>query len=263
MVTIGIGKILILMVLVFLAGFIDSIAGGGGLISLTSYYAVGLPPVYAIGNNKFSSTFGTIFATINYARNKKIVWRIALSSVLFCLVGSFLGAQIALRYADTLLRYVLLVILPVLTVFTLKKKKNRSVNLIKVVGENPLTLEVPASAYILIALLAFLIGLYDGFFGPGAGTFYTLLFSILGLPMIYAAGTTKVLNLTSNIAAFMTFILNGNILYSVGIPCVFASILGNIMGSNLAIKRDTGFIRKVLVLVIALLYIKIVMEFFL
>ncbi len=110
------------------------------------------------------------------------------------------------------------------------------------------------------AIASFVIGLYDGFFGPGTGTFYTILFSFMGLPLIFSAGTTKVLNLTSNIAAFVTFIINGTIFFNVGLPCAIASIIGNILGSNYAIKKEGKAIKKLLVIVIALLYIKIVSE---
>ncbi|MGN1163992.1 MAG: sulfite exporter TauE/SafE family protein, partial [Candidatus Ornithospirochaeta sp.] len=150
MTQITIPTIMILTLLVGFAGFIDSIAGGGGLISLTSLYAVGIPPVNAVSTNKFSMTFGTLFATFNYAREKKIVWRLALPSVLFALVGSSIGAQLALRYADTLLRYMLLVVLPILTVLTLRKKEEKGGSIIKAT-DNPLVFEISTIGYVLSA----------------------------------------------------------------------------------------------------------------
>ena len=262
MIQIGIPTIAVLTFLVGLAGFIDSIAGGGGLISLTSLYAVGIPPVNAVSTNKFSMTFGTLFATFNYAREKKIVWRLAFPAIVFALAGSSIGAQLALGYADTMLRYMLLVVLPILTVLTLRKKEEKGGTIIKVT-ENPLFFQISTFGYVLSALASFLIGIYDGFFGPGTGTFFTILFSFMGLPLIFSAGTTKVLNLSSNIAAFTTFVVNGTILYNVGIPCAFASIIGNLIGSSYALRREGKAIRKILVLVIALLYVKILLEFFL
>ena len=148
----------------------------------------------------------------------------------------------------------LLIVLPVLTVLTLKKKEEKKGRLI---SNN---FDITAMAYIISAIASFVIGLYDGFFGPGTGTFYTILFSFMGLPLIFSAGTTKVLNLTSNIAAFVTFIINGTIFFNVGLPCAIASIIGNILGSNYAIKKEGKAIKKLLVIVIALLYIKIVSE---
>ena len=148
----------------------------------------------------------------------------------------------------------LLIVLPILTLLTLKKKEEKQGRLISS------NFDISTFAYIISAIASFVIGLYDGFFGPGTGTFYTILFSFMGLPLIFSAGTTKVLNLTSNIAAFVTFIINGTIFFNVGLPCAIASIIGNILGSNYAIKKEGKAIKKLLVIVIALLYIKIVSE---
>lgn len=257
----SLSTIMLLSFLFALAGFIDSIAGGGGLVSLTSLYAVGMPAVNAVSTNKFSMTFGTLFAAANYAREKKIIWRIALSSVPFALIGSSIGAQLALRYADTILRYMLLIVLPVLTVLTLRKKGERKSSMIT---EKPglSGFCITAPAYIISAAASLLIGVYDGFFGPGTGTFYTILFSFMGLSLIFSAGTTKVLNLASNIAAFVTFIVNGTIIFTVGIPCAVSSVIGNLIGSWYAIKKEGKAIRKILIVVIALLYVRILSSFF-
>ncbi|MGN0907080.1 MAG: sulfite exporter TauE/SafE family protein [Bullifex sp.] len=254
--------VILLSFLFALAGFIDSIAGGGGLISLTSLYAAGMPAVNAVSTNKFSMTFGTLFAAGNYARKKKIIWRVAISSVPFALIGSSIGAQLALHYADTLLRYMLLLVLPLLTVLTLRKKGTRQSRLIK--ERNGLEgFDITAHAYIISAAASFAIGVYDGFFGPGTGTFYTILFSFMGLPLIFSAGTTKILNLASNIAAFVTFLVNGTIVFQVGIPCAVSSVIGNLIGSWYALKKEGKAIKKILIIVIALLYVRILSSFFL
>ena len=255
MIDISLWQIVVMFFLCILAGFIDSIAGGGGLVSLTSYYAIGLPPVFALGNNKFSSTFGTLFATINYARKGNVIWSIAIFASVFSIIGSALGAQLALHFAGRVFQYVLLVILPILTVFTLRKPTGERERM-----ELDLGSSIPAGIYALIALLGFSIGIYDGFFGPGTGMFYTLALTFIGLPMIKACGTTKFLNLASNIAALSTFIINGNIIYKLGIPCVFASIIGNLLGSEFAIKKGDRGIKPILFVVILLLYIKIIAD---
>lgn len=247
--------IIVMFFLCILAGFIDSVAGGGGLISLTSYYAIGLPPVYALGNNKFSSTFGTLFATINYARKGDVVFKVAIFASIFAILGSALGAQLALHFAGRVFRYVLLIVLPCLTFFTLYKPKMK-----KVKPTLDFTGRISWKVYLFVALLASVIGIYDGFFGPGTGMFYTLGLSFIGMPMIYSCGTTKFINLASNIAALTTFIINGNIIYKLGIPCVFASIIGNLLGSEFAIKKGDKGIKPIIVIVILLLYIKIVFD---
>lgn len=255
MIEITTAKIVIMFFLCILAGFVDSVAGGGGLISLTSYYAIGLPPVYALGNNKFSSTFGTLFATINYARKGDVLYKIAIFASIFAIAGSSLGAQLALHFAGRIFKYVLLVVLPVLTFFTLKKKGKK-----KERKELDLSGKLDAKVYLFIMMIAILVGVYDGFFGPGTGTFYTLGLTFIGLPMLQACGTTKFINLASNIAALTTFILNGNIIYKLGIPCVFASIIGNLLGSEFAMKKGDKGIKPVILIVIMLLYIKIISD---
>ncbi len=263
MIDITIEKIVIMTLLCVLAGFIDSIAGGGGLVSLTSYYAIGLPPIYALGNNKFSSTFGTFFAMLNYARKKEVVWSIAISGAIFSIIGALLGAQLALHFVGRIFRYMLLIVLPILTFFTLfkPKAKNKESKAITIKNDGTsLRFEIGVRGYILVACLSFIIGVYDGFFGPGTGMFYTLIFSSIGFPMIYACGITKAINLASNIAAVSTFIINGNIIYKLGIPCMIASIVGNLLGSEFAIKKDTKVIKPMLLFVIAALYIKIIVD---
>lgn len=256
----GILTTFVLSLLFLLAGFIDSIAGGGGLISLTSLYLAKIPPISCVSTNKFSMTFGTLFATINYAKEKKVVWPLVLSSVIFALIGSLLGSRLAIKYADTYLRYMLLFVLPILTFLTLRKKEKKKKTMIEY-DKALLSFSISYISYIISSVSAFFIGVYDGFFGPGTGTLYTILFSFMGLPLIYSAGTTKVLNLTSNIAAFTTFLFNNCIIYSIGVPCALASIVGNILGSSYAIKRGGKAIKEILILVIALLYIKIIIEF--
>lgn len=256
----GILTTLILSILFFLAGFIDSIAGGGGLISLTSLFVAKIPPISCVGTNKFSMTFGTLFATINYAKEKKVVWSLVFSSIAFALIGSLLGSRLAIMYADTFLRYMLLFVLPILTFLTLRKKDQKRKSMIEY-DSGKLSFSISHYSYFISSIASFAIGVYDGFFGPGTGTLYTIMFSFMGLPLIYSAGTTKVLNLTSNIAAFTTFIFNGCIIYSIGIPCAFSSIIGNILGSSYALKKGGKAIKGILILVIVLLYIKIIVEF--
>ena len=234
----------------FLAGFVDSIAGGGGLISLASYYAAGLPPLYAIGNNKFSSTFGTVVAAIEYGRKGKILWKSAVLSAAAALVGSSIGAEFALRYSDRVFLYMLIIILPILSVLTIRKPK--------VEGRT-------FSDYAVLALssaVSFAVGMYDGFFGPGTGMLLTLGFSFIGFPLINAAGNTRIVNAASNIAALAAFIANGNIIYSIGIPCAITSILGNALGAHYAIRKGDRAIRPLLIVVLALLYIRVIYSIF-
>lgn len=243
---------LLLCLLIFLAGFVDSIAGGGGLISLTSYYAMGLPPVIALGNNKFSSTFGTVFALAEYQKKGTVAWPLALFTSAFALVGAFIGAQAALIYSDLVLKYLMLFAVPVIAFITfhrpsMKRKAELS----------------GARLLCFAAIIGTAVGMYDGFFGPGTGVFLTLAFtSIAGLDTLTSCGNTKVVNLASNIAALTTFVINGNINYTIGLPCVFFAIAGNITGSKVAIKGGGKIVRPMILVVLTMLFIKIVIDTF-
>lgn len=245
---------LVLFFCVFLAGFVDSIAGGGGLISLPAYYAVGIPPHVALGTNKFSATIGTLFACTRFIRSKAVAWKAALTAGVCALIGSAWGANMALLVSDAVLRYVLLALVPLLAVFTMLKKD---------MGEHKE--EMTGWKLIMVSVLCgLLVGAYDGFFGPAAGTFYTLAFaSIVGMTMQKACGTTKIVNLCSGMAALVTFIINSKIDYSLAIPCTVLAIAGNWLGSGLAIKNGAKLVRPVMIFAMALLLIKVGSDLFL
>lgn len=242
--------ILIICPLTFLAGFIDSIAGGGGLISLPSYLFIGLPSHAALGTNKFSSSFGTLIATVRYAKNRQIHYKSAVSSAIAALAGSYLGAMLALSFDEKFLRIILIIILPVIAFFVLMKKKFGN--------ETRVTVNSNIKIIILSILTGLVIGTYDGFFGPGAGTFLILAFTgIIGFDLTTASGNAKVVNLASNIAALAAFVINGSVIFAIGIPAAASGILGNWIGSGLAIKNGSKLIRPVFICVVGLLFIKV------
>lgn len=244
---------LVLFFCVFLAAFVDSIAGGGGLISLPAYYAVGIPPHVALGTNKFSATIGTLFASVRFIKNKSVEWKAALVAGVCALASSAWGANMALLVSERYLQLVLLVLVPILAVFVMAKKD---------MGEHKE--EMTGKKLLLVSVLCgLLVGAYDGFFGPAAGTFYTLAFaSIVGMTMTKACGTTKIVNLCSGMAALVTFIINGKIDYSLAIPCTILAIAGNWLGSGLAIKNGAKLVRPVMVAAMALLLLKIGSDLF-
>lgn len=244
---------LVLFFCVFLAAFVDSIAGGGGLISLPAYYAVGIPPHVALGTNKFSATIGTLFASVRFIKNKSVEWKAALVAGVCALASSAWGANMALLVSERYLQLVLLVLVPILAVFVMAKKD---------MGEHKE--EMTGKKLLLVSVLCgLLVGAYDGFFGPAAGTFYTLAFaSIVGMTMTKACGTTKIVNLCSGMAALVTFIINGKIDYSLAIPCTILAIAGNWLGSGLAIKNGAKLVRPVMVAAMVLLLLKIGSDLF-
>ncbi len=191
---------LIVCPLVFLAGFVDAVAGGGGLISLPAYMIAGLPVHFAIGTNKLSSGMGTTLATARFAKNGYIAWKNALLCIVTALIGSSLGAKLALQLDDYYFKRLILVILPCTALYLTFGKP--------FVGEKE---SFPVRKMILFsALIAFIIGIYDGFYGPGTGTFLLLLLTgIAHMGLKEANGITKAINLTTNLTALAVYLMNG------------------------------------------------------
>ena len=249
-------QILIACPLIFLAGFVDAAAGGGGLISLPAYYLVGLPPHLAVGSNKFSSCVGTAFSTGRFLKNGSVEPRAAIPAAVFALAGSFAGARLALVLSDRFLHGAMLVLLPAAAVFILFGRK-RSGQDVSTYGEIS-----KRKAFVLSGCIGLLLGLYDGFFGPGTGTFLILAFTaLLGFDYKTAGGNTKVVNLSSNLAAVATFIAAGQIDYALAVPAAVCSIVGHWIGSGLAIQKGARFIRPVMLAVLVLLFAKISWDF--
>ena len=237
---------LIVCPLIFLAGLIDSVAGGGGLISLPAYMAAGLPAHMALGTNKLSSTFGTLMSSIRYVRQGRANLRAAALSIVFALMGSALGARVVLYVDPQFLKYALLGAIPIIAVFVLRKKSFGAVSTTHLLS--------PLKVFLFSSLIGFVIGFYDGFFGPGTGTFLVLLYTgLLRCDLVTAAGNAKLVNLASNVAALATFIAGGVVNYRLGIPAMFCGIAGNYIGSGLALKKGAVIIRPMFIVALVLL----------
>ena len=203
--------------LVGLAGFIDAIAGGGGLISLPAYLIAGLPPHAAIGTNKFGSCCGTCVAT------------------------------------DTF-KVIMLIILPLTGVYVLNKKALKA-------DHSPYSDRL---TILIVAALSFVIGIYDGFYGPGTGTFLMLLLTAVAhVSLNEAAGITKVINLSTNVAALAVFLTHGVVWMPLAIAAAAFSIVGNYLGARYFVSKGTGFVKPVIIVVLTLFFIKLCYELFL
>ena len=244
---------LIVCPLVFLAGFIDAIAGGGGLISLPAYLIAGLPPHTAIGTNKFSACLGTTVATWHYARKGIIHWKHALPAVVTALTGSWLGAELALWVDAEAFKLVMLIVLPLTGFYVLFKKPFKA-------DKKPYS---DVKTVLITLVLSFLIGIYDGFYGPGTGTFLILLLTAVAhVSLNEAAGTTKIINLSTNLAALAVFLLNGVVLFPLALVAAVFGIAGNYMGANYFTSKGTGFVKPVIIIVLTIFFIKICWELF-
>ena len=248
-------KLLIVCPGYFLAGFTDAVAGGGGLISLPVAMLAGIPIHTVYGTNKFAMSIGTATSVVKYGRSGAIKWKAALTAAAGALVGSAFGARLALLLSERYLNMVLMVLLPAAAVFL---SLNRGFG---AEGQEKSLTPLKFAAYAL--LIGLCVGLYDGFFGPGSGTFYIMLFcSLMGYDLITASGNAKVVNLASNIGALVTFVLAGKVWFAVGIPCALCAMLGNYVGSSLAVKNGARFIRPIMAAVIMLLFIKVISQLF-
>lgn len=248
-------KFIFLMVASFLAGFLDSIAGGGGLISLPAYMLSGLPMHLVYGCNKFAAACGTTIATLRYYRSKMVDIPIGLTAAAGAFLCSAIAAKIVLLLNEQTLKTMMLVILPVVAIVTLVNKNMG--------GENRSHLFSKRKKYALAFLIGSLVGFYDGLFGPGTGTFALIGFCLLlKYDMRTATGNAKFLNLASNYASLVVFILAGTVYWAVALPAAVCNILGNYLGAGVAIKKGAAVIRKMLLFVIVLLFCKVLSEFF-
>ena len=247
--------LLVVCPLVFFASFVDAIAGGGGLISLPAYFITGMPAHMAIASNKFSAAIGTAISTARFIKSGNLHMKTALQTAVIAFVGSALGAKIALFTSDYYLRIAMMVLLPCVAVFVLLNKQQDDESRFEQMSKTRI--------FIGMIVMGLLIGMYDGFFGPGTGTFLILGYTtILGFDLKRACGNTKIVNLTTNVSALIVFMLAGQVYYAVAIPAMFFSIMGNWVGSGLAIKKGAKFVRPVMIFVLCLLLVKIVYDFF-
>ncbi len=244
---------IIICPLVFLAGFVDAVAGGGGLISLPAYIIAGLPIHNSIATNKMSSCMGTLLATGKFARDGLIPWKTALASVLFAFAGSSIGAHIALIIDAHIFMTAMLFILPV-TAFYVTRGKT-------MVEKEPYPFK---KTVLLSCAMAFIIGMYDGFYGPGTGTFLLLLLTgIAHVRLKEANGITKVINSTTNLAALAVFFMNDVVIVSLGLVAGLFNMAGNYLGAHYFEKGGAQNVKPVIITVLTIFFCKVVYELFL
>ena len=244
---------LIVCPLVGIAGFVDSIAGGGGLISLPAYLISGLPVHTCIATNKLSSCMGTTVATAKYALSGYIDWHLGVFCAAASLAGASLGANIALLISESTFRILMLIILPLTALYVLGKKDLFS-------GENRKELSFWHSVA-LSSVIAFALGLYDGFYGPGTGTFLILLLTRFAHMELHRAnGITKVINLSSNVASLIVYLMSGQVLLLLGLCAGLFSVLGNYLGSRCFTQKGAAIARPIILLVLCVFFVRTVLE---
>ena len=245
--------VLIVIVGVFLGSFMDAIAGGGGIITVPTYLLAGLPAHFALGTNKFSAAIGTFFSTGRFIKNKYVDWVLGVPSIVLAIIGSHFGTRLQLMVDEKYLKYLLLIVLPVVAFVVLRQRK---------FPEEPGEIERKKQMAI-VWVSSLVVGAYDGFYGPGTGTFLILIFCNLArMDVRTAGGNMKLVNLGSNIGALVTSLMNGKVFVVLGLIGTVSSILGHWLGSGLAIKDGSKIVKPTVIIALVLLAVKVISELF-
>lgn len=242
--------IVLLSISSFTAGFIDAVVGGGGLIQ-TPFLLITFPKMplpILLGTNKIAALAGTTTAAFKYAKKVTFNYKLLIVIAASCSLSSFLGAQVINHLDSNLLKPVILIILIVIAIYTFIKKDLGAIE----------TKELPANKQLLYgSLIGLIVGFYDGFFGPGTGSFFILGFVvILGFEFVKASAYAKIVNSVTNLSALIVFVKNGNYILPLAILMASFNIIGSFIGSHLALKKGNGFVRIIFLLIVTLMILK-------
>ncbi|WP_396431040.1 sulfite exporter TauE/SafE family protein [Limnohabitans sp.] len=243
-------ELLIVSLASLLAGLVDAIVGGGGLILLPVLFATfpGAPPATLFGTNKSASIWGTAFATVQYSRKVVMPWRSLLPAAGAGLLGSLVGAWAVTQVDPSLFRKALPFMLALLLVYTLAKKEMGHSHAPRFAGKQ--------EAWIA-AGIGLVIGFYDGFFGPGTGSFLVFAYvRLLGYDFLNASASAKLINVATNFSALVLFAIQGHVWWHLALAMAVSNIVGSLIGTRLALKHGSGFVRQVFILVVLALICK-------
>lgn len=249
------GDLVLLCLAAGLAGWVDAVSGGGGLLQLPALLTV-LPsdrPVEALATNKLASVMGTSAATITYTRAAKPDFRTALPMLIAAIVGSLAGAAIASAIPAGIFRPIVIGLLVIAWFWTLLSPRMGA--------QDDLRWQGRRRHYAVAVIAGFLIGAYDGMFGPGTGSFLLfLLVSVLGYSFLRASATAKIVNLGTNLAALAVFGVTGSVLWLLGLVMGACNLAGAVIGARMAIAKGSQFVRAVFLVVVALLIARLVWD---
>ena len=245
--------IIILICFGFLAAFIDSVVGGGGLIALPALLFTGMSPSAAVATNKLAGTMGSLTSTITFYRSGKINLREVAKFFPLTFVGSMVGAWVVHLLNPELLKPLMLIMLALVAIYTIFKKDWGDISRVK---------KLSTAKYVIFLAVITLIGFYDGFLGPGTGSFLIFAFLMVGYDFLKAAGNAKFLNFGSNIGALIMFAFLGQINIAYGLIMGAAQVVGAICGSKFAIKQGSGYVRILFITVTVLLLAKNAYDYF-
>jgi uncharacterized membrane protein YfcA len=241
---------LIVCPLCFIAGILNASGGGGGLISLPALMIAGLPPHLAIGTNKLQSSLGMFAANVRYVRNHLLNFRLALVSIVIAMMGAVVGSRLSLLCDERVLSYIVVGVIPVAAFFLFNKRTSPD--------DGSDTLVLNRSMYRRVCLVALACGLYDGFYGPGTGTFLILGFTgIAHLSVRTASAQAKAINFSTNVTALVMFLANGQVLIPLGLAAGACNIVGAWIGAGLVIKNGARIMKPAICVSFLLLLLKV------
>ena len=241
---------IILFIVAFLAGGVDTIAGGGGLITLPTLLSFGVPPSIALATNKLQGTIGSFTSSIYFVRKKIVDLKQIWFMIVLSLLGSLLGGILVFYLDTTMLKNIIPVLLIIIAIYFLFSPN---------IGD--IETKQKMATVLFSFTFVFLIGFYDGFFGPGTGSFFAIAFVyFLGYNLTRATAHAKVLNFTSNLSALVYFIFYGEIYWYIGLIMGLGQILGATIASNLVLNKGSKLIKPIIVIVSFVMSIKILME---
>lgn len=239
----------------FIAGFIDAACGGGGLITVPALMAVGVPAHMIMGTNQSSIILGGFTSFFTYLKNKKIYYLSALSALPFSMLGSYIGAELNMLMPEKYLQFIMLGMVPILAVFLVVKKDIGTENQFDTLSKPRIVLTS--------CLIGFVVGTYQGFYGPGSGMFCMFCFSaLLKMDMLHANGNTKLIVAFSTVVASLNYASSGNVIIEIVILATLFYGAGCYCGARYAIAKGTRGIRPIMFLMILVLMIKIVIDLF-
>jgi uncharacterized protein len=238
-------QIVLLCIAAFLAGFIDAIVGGGGLVQLPAALVIlnSFPVVTVVGSLKIPAFCGTFSATTQYLKKVKVKWQLMTVACTIAFFAAYAGSETLTHVSNSFMKPVLLIILVVVLIYTYSKKN---------FGQHEEKEHDHKTELIYVSAISLVIGFYDGFIGPGAGSFLILVFiALLGFDFLHASAHAKMVNLATNLGSITLFLFKGKIVWLIALPMAASNMLGSIIGANLAITKGNKFIRIFFLIVIS------------
>lgn len=243
-------EVLVVSLASLLAGLVDSIVGGGGLILLPALFATfpQAAPATLFGTNKSASIWGTAFATVQYSRRVQLPWRALLPAAAAGLLGSLAGAWAVTQVDPALFRKALPLLLTALLAYTLARKD---------LGREHAPRYTGRAEALMASAVGLVVGFYDGFFGPGTGSFLVFAWvRLLGYDFLNASASAKLINTATNFSALMLFAWQGHVWWHLALAMALANVAGSLIGTRLALRHGAGFVRQVFIVVVLALIVK-------